>query len=812
MHVLAEIEPLDPISGSRPTLRVCSANIKDVAGHAGGPWFPAISRAPSLSISLFDGDFTSDVNAASGQIELRLDVLAEADTNAISYRWAGSPIRITGWHAADDTELLCEAIVSRFEIQDGVLSVVFEADPTPFEQDVLTQEYAGTTGIEGDANLKGRLKPWLFGRALNVEPVLIDAVNNIYQFSAYGPISAVLAMYERGAAFGDPLADYADYASLVAGAVPEGTWATCLAQGLVRLGAPAYGVITGDVDGDDSGGTYRRKTGEILSHVADELGIDGARIVSTSLTALDADVPRNVNIYLTEQTSFLELAQRMARPCNAIAGVDWQGRLFVSRVAFGAASLTLDVQGRQMPPVRGAVERSVSPPYKRIVMGAQRVWRVHTLDEIAYYAPLIDTGPYDPDRVYREGNLVTMPNGDQYLYINPVPSSGNYPPSSPSHWQLIGGEGISTERYPRPPQEDPNIGSYYSDANMKLHRFEGYPLEFEGDPLQFEGDPLWGPGWVSVRDRALEDVVNDLQALDDDAVFTVVEKKIAIDRNRWLQNVYQGLLAQGAAVGYDTSALTAAWTAYVAVRDSISPAWNDLSQPSNFGGVPWDAVLDELEQAIAAAQAAITGGAGVEVIPPEDQQVQLDGDGNAESGEWPRTLTPTVKRGSNDIRDDDDVSYAIAVTGDVAATVNDTAADPDKGKIAVTAGTDGTVELTVTVSSFVYGPYTISIVPKATKNFFGTAASGGTDLGNGMIMTWREINVGGNATTKFDYGGDYVYSTFAHAWISGGNGGTNAQDNNPYIDYDNGGDQLDGAWVTQARDDACPAKLMAIGR
>ena len=71
--------------------------------------------------------------------------------------------------------------------------------------------------------------------------------DNVYQVSAYGPINAVEALYERGSAFAASFGDYANYAALVAAPIPNGRWATCLAQGLIRLAAPAYGVITADV-------------------------------------------------------------------------------------------------------------------------------------------------------------------------------------------------------------------------------------------------------------------------------------------------------------------------------------------------------------------------------------------------------------------------------------------------------------------------------------------------------------------------------------------------------------------------------------
>lgn len=67
LHILAELAPLKVSDGSRPVLRVSSANDRRLNGVAGQRWFPAISKRPSLAMRLFDGDFSSDVDPQSRQ-------------------------------------------------------------------------------------------------------------------------------------------------------------------------------------------------------------------------------------------------------------------------------------------------------------------------------------------------------------------------------------------------------------------------------------------------------------------------------------------------------------------------------------------------------------------------------------------------------------------------------------------------------------------------------------------------------------------------------------------------------------------------
>lgn len=430
MAVLAIIEPLDLALDERVVLRLSSDASVAAASHDGEAWWPAIPTPPTLGIDLFDGDFTSPVDVSTGQMGIRMDVVNELSGSVRDFNWADAPVQL--FDVRDGTAYsLFVGKVTRFAMEDFLLQLTMAVDTEPFEIDVLGSEYAGTTGIEGGDDIKGRVKPWVFGRALNVEPVLIDAIDNVYQVSAYGPIHAINAVYERGASFGPAEGDYANYDALVAADISEGEWATCLAQGLFRLGAPQAGVITCDVDGDNGGG-FLRRTGAILLRIAEVLGISTALIDEDSLEQLDLQVPYNVNVVISGQISLLDLAQAMAAPCNAVAGVSMLGKLFTSRVVLGNAVLTLDAQGRQIPPVLGAARQTVRPPYKRIKMGAAQCWRVHTFDEIAFYAELIARGGYDAGTVYREGNIVTTSDSARWVYINETPGSGNAPPVWPT--------------------------------------------------------------------------------------------------------------------------------------------------------------------------------------------------------------------------------------------------------------------------------------------------------------------------------------------------------------------------------------------
>lgn len=432
---LAKVSPLDPATGNRVDLYLSSADDSRVTGLNGLVWEPALTAAPTLSINLWQGDFQEPVDTGGASFGFNIGILKMTYANADTYMWAGAPVEIyaeepgTAWPWAQRFK----GRVAGFSRRNQVVTINSKIDTEPFEKNVLTATYAGTTGAEGSADLKGRLKPLVIGWAKNVEPVLIDATNSVYQFSAYGAIEAVSVLYERATDFGASVGDYATYAALVAATIPAGRWATCLAAGMVRLGAPAAGVITGDIRGHRVGGTTPRLTGAVISALATIAGVSAGDIEASTLTALDSAVAYPINIVLTEQSKFNDIAASLALACNWQSGITLQGKFFVLAVTLtGSEVLTLNAQGAALPQVTSSDEQDVSVPYYQTIFGAVRNWRVQSSDEIAFTAPLIPRGMYSASETYREGNIVTTDDGATWLYINTTAGSGNAPPALPT--------------------------------------------------------------------------------------------------------------------------------------------------------------------------------------------------------------------------------------------------------------------------------------------------------------------------------------------------------------------------------------------
>ncbi len=503
-HCLVEVTPYDPAGGSRPTIRLASANLRTITGLGGQTWEPALIEPPKTSLSLFGGDFSDAVRPGAARLPISLARVRKSHPFVDGAYWPGAQVKIYVGRVGDAWPWATHfsGRVKTFERDREVLALGCEVDEEPFLANVLPNTYEGTGLAEGGIDLTGRPKPLVLGHAMNVEPTLIDAVNSVYQFSGYGPIQGVDALFERAANFGPALGNYATYAALVAADIPAGRWATCLAQGMIRLGAPAYGVITGDIRGHVISGATPRRPGAIIRALASIAGVNAAALDTATLNAMDAVAAAlpsggNTGIVVDQQARFLDLARRIALPFNHQAGISLTGKLFAIRVDIdGSGSLILHTQGRAAPQVTDAKELAVSPPYSKTMLGANRAWRVHSADEIAFDAPLIPRGLYDPSETYRLGNIVTLADKSQWLYVADDPSSGNAPPAWPTTsntWWA-------------------NLEPPVSAADIKYE--DGTPIE---DLKPAEPDATHGaPPGTPVGDRPAEQVISELDQLEQD--------------------------------------------------------------------------------------------------------------------------------------------------------------------------------------------------------------------------------------------------------------------------------------------------------
>lgn len=230
--------------------------------------------------------------------------------------------------------------------------------------------YAGSGGAEGGDDLAGKRKPKVLGTCNNLSPPQVDAANLVYQIHD-GALDAVFGVRDRGGAltFG---ADRADYAALVAASIAGGSYDTCLAEGLIRLGAAPDGTVTADA------ATYR-STGKaplatiIRGLIEDETDIDD--FYEGAFSVLLALYPNDAGIYLDENdnSSVLDVVEELLRGVAGFLYFTRDGQCSVrvinipdnpSRMYFGLSSV-LDLSLDRLP------SRLYPPPWRLRLAYAQ---------------------------------------------------------------------------------------------------------------------------------------------------------------------------------------------------------------------------------------------------------------------------------------------------------------------------------------------------------------------------------------------------------------------------------------------------------
>lgn len=441
-------------TGTPINVRLASHDLPTLCHLGAFEWEPALIELPQVRYDFFGGNFNGQITAPTAQFSCAIAGVPGIDPETGERaRFADARVRIWAGDLDDPFDAALGPLSLRFDgrltaqprVDDAGRIAVFEAAVQDgWADEPLLELFAGTGGIEGPADLTGQVKPLVLGNAKFCKGVLIDAVDNVYMVSN-GAVQAVVAVRDRVAALGASAGDHADLAALLAAGIAPGSWATCLALGLVRLGAPPDGRISFDVSGDNGGaGGYVRLPGAMIARVAE---IAGGTVAAASMARLDTARPFNLALQLSEQTSAREVIQRIADSVAAVAGVSLTGRLFAEPLAIGVGAQELNADGSSAIPVLGVEELPKAAPAWRLATEAELTFEVHSADEAAFEYRW--QGVYSATRVYRLDDVVTAEDGRAFAYINAAPAAGEALPgpgeTANAHWQLFGAADVTSQ-------------------------------------------------------------------------------------------------------------------------------------------------------------------------------------------------------------------------------------------------------------------------------------------------------------------------------------------------------------------------------
>lgn len=195
---------------------------------------------------------------------------------------------------------------------------------------LLTTTYLGNNvlpnGLEGVAgDIKGQVKPRVYGSVFNIDPVFVNTSKLIYQVSD-GAVSDIVAVYDRAVSLTKG-ADYASEADMLATAPAAGNFRAWPAGGMFRLGSSPAGLITADVVQGAS--AANRTVAQVLKSIAESMGMT---VNTSDVTALDALNNAEIGVYVNSEETALSVMDQVAESIGAWFSTDNLGQLRMGRL------------------------------------------------------------------------------------------------------------------------------------------------------------------------------------------------------------------------------------------------------------------------------------------------------------------------------------------------------------------------------------------------------------------------------------------------------------------------------------------------
>lgn len=361
-------------------------------------WFAAkLTWAFNYQSQLFQGDEPGQGSSRVGTGNITLANEDGGLAALLGYGWDGRSLRLYRGNKANafsTFELIFVGTGDGLEWTDRAVTIRLRDRQAPFTKAMLVDFYGGSADLDGDSSITGQAKPLAYGRCFNIPATQIGSANQIYQASI-GPIQSIDAVRDKGVVL-TPSVDYPDFGSLLLATVAPGSYATCLAQGVFRLGAQPSGLVTCDVHGLKVAGTYVETAATITQAIATtRLGTDNFSTSSiTGIAALDVLQPAPLGWFC--QDASLTIGAALDQILGSIGGywfASLAGNLEVGRLDTPVGA-TPDFSLRPRNFVDGISRTGIKAVYRRQV-GYQKLERVQTPDELA--AP---PGVSDADRQY----------------------------------------------------------------------------------------------------------------------------------------------------------------------------------------------------------------------------------------------------------------------------------------------------------------------------------------------------------------------------------------------------------------------------
>ena len=359
------LTPRDAATGAPITVRLAGGGRGGYKQFGSTEWKAGLNRPPAIAERIgFDGEGFEE-GAAALALSLtwrgrKADVAARA-----AYYWRDAPFTLhSGPQDGDDSamELLLSGRVS--DIGRDASSIIFPlADiSVDYAKPIIKATYAGTGGIEGDPEIKGKPKRRAWGVVYNVTAESLIKANNIHVVTDPAhPILAFDQVYDRGnAASALTLVLWAGsiaatLAALIAAVAPAGGAAVAPSIGCLKWWHGNPGKLTCDIRGTIGGG-YVDKPVDIAIRVLESVAAVSVDAANVNQHRIDRNYVFGWLVSDTSSTAASEV-QSMMSGISSWFAMRPDGVVQFGIYAWGASVMTLTSARPEIVRQHGPVDK-----------------------------------------------------------------------------------------------------------------------------------------------------------------------------------------------------------------------------------------------------------------------------------------------------------------------------------------------------------------------------------------------------------------------------------------------------------------------
>lgn len=391
---LLEGAPMDPALGALATVRLANQDYSTLPTETPASAFfdGRLINPYNVSVSVFEGgrlathSIPTYGEAKAANPDGALDRLA-------SYSWAERLVTIKVGRPGflyEEFGLIFTGTAEDLTWDWNTISLQLRDRQYLLAKPIQTTLYAGTGGLEGGDELKGKPKPLAYGQLREAEPVSVDPAELIYQYHD-GQIQSISNLKDAGVV----LTNAGDVADLYATTVSAGQYKTDLAKGLLKTGSIPDGILTGDVQGDKTGGVYVSSVPDIIQRIlTTRAGLLSADLDLASFATAEAS-NSSVNNYYTglDSVDIETVVDDLAGSIGAFWTYSREGLFRL--VILEETATPVAVLSQDLEIVQDEMTRPVAvPPSKRIRLGYKRFWTTQEGDALATSVSAEDRAQY----------------------------------------------------------------------------------------------------------------------------------------------------------------------------------------------------------------------------------------------------------------------------------------------------------------------------------------------------------------------------------------------------------------------------------